>query len=68
VNTALLAASSADISSRAKHVSVTPKFSMPVTVACPLQLRQREWKIVAKILYYVQREIDSAINEAIASK
>lgn len=68
VNTAPLAASSTDISSCAKHVSVTPKFSMPVTVASPIQLRQTEWEIVAKILYYVQREIDSAINKAIASK
>lgn len=35
VNTAPLAASSTDISSCAKHVSVTPKFSMPVSVASP---------------------------------
>lgn len=35
VNTTPLAASSTDISSCAKHVSVTPKFSMPVIVASP---------------------------------
>lgn len=33
VSTTLLVASSTDISSCAKHVSVTPKFSMPVTIA-----------------------------------
>lgn len=70
VNTAPLAASAAsstDISSCAKHVSVTPKFSMPITdTASPDTAQQREWEIVAKILYYVEWEIDSAINKAIA--
>lgn len=42
VSTAPLAASSTDISSCAKHVSVTPKFSMPVTVASPATA-QAEW-------------------------
>lgn len=52
VNTAPLAASTAsstDISSCAKHVSVTAKFSMPVTdTTSPDTAQQREWEIVAK--------------------
>lgn len=68
VNTTPLAASSTDISSRAKHVSVTPNLACQSLLPPLIQLRQREWEIVAKILYCVQREIDSAINKAIASK
>lgn len=48
VNTALLAASSADISSCAKHVSVTPKFSMPVTAACPATAEAESGKLRQK--------------------